>query len=151
MPLLVAVVLIVLAAAAVTTWALTRSSATPPAAATAPRSASPECVAITRAYQAWDTLTLPRSVDGFQLESTEVSLSILTEVGKTLLDNVGGYDDQASKVLASAVAMYNAEVSMAKVQFTLIGEIERDQAVAVMEALERVRMDYLAWRTATCL
>lgn len=106
---------------------------------------------MTRAYQAWDSLTLPQSIDGLQLDSTELSLKMAMDDGKAFLGDVTGYDDHASKVLANSVATFNADLGMANVMFTLSGEIERDQAVTVMTSLEQVRMDYLAWRKATCL
>jgi hypothetical protein len=152
LPALAGAALILVAGTAATTWMLTRDKAVAaaPVAATPARSASPECVAIDRAYHAWDNLSLPQSVDGFQLDTTEVSIRRVMEDGDLLYNSVDGYTDQAAKDLTLSVAEYNVEVSTANLMFTVKGEIERDQAVKVMTALEKVRSDYVAWRKVTC-
>lgn len=151
MPLVVVLVVLVLAAAGIAVWALTRSAPTPVAAAIAPpRSASPECVAIDRAYNAWDSpLFLPPNRAGVQ-ELTDRQLEMLADQGTDLVKAVSGYPDQPAKELAVAAATLPVELGFARIQ--LIGDgVDDDQAGKVIDAIDDIRTAYREWRTATCL
>lgn len=153
MPLLVVMAVALSAAGGVTAWALTRKASPPTTAAppaTAPRSASPECVAIDRAYASWDaSIVMPRNIAAV-LRMGDAEFEMAADDATDFADAVSGYPDQAAKKLAVAAATVPVELGFARIQ-AMGGGVEDDQAGKVVDALGDVRSAYLAWRSATCL
>lgn len=108
-----------------------------------------ECVNLDRAYNAWEGPNAPRAaadVAGWNLGAVEYAM----EDGKTFLNAVTGYNDQPSKVLASAVAEYNFELSLANFQVTTGDAVDADQTEKVATAAGKVRDAYKAIGSSTC-
>lgn len=108
-----------------------------------------ECVNIERAYNAWNTLRRPHTAADVAALN-KFTVKRVMEDGKSFLDAVTGYPDQASKVLASAIAEYNVELAMVNVQATMNGEIGDEQARKTGTAASEVEGAYQAWKSSTC-
>lgn len=150
-PLLVAVALALVTAAGVTTWALTRSStSSTPAAAAPPRSASIECVTISRAYEAWDSsILVPRDIDEV-VTMDAVQLDMATEKSSTFAAATAGWPDQPAKQLAVAAATVPVELGFGRLM--AIGDgMDEEQAGKIADAINDARVAYQAWRIATCI
>jgi hypothetical protein len=154
-PVIVGLACLVVATATVAVYAFTRpTSSSPVSDASATHSSSNtnqvECVNVERAYNAWNgALSLPGDAAGVKA-LRKVEIEVLMDDGKSFLENVQGYSDQRSKELASAVANYNVEISMANVAITLVGKIDNDIASSVVAAIAGVRDSYAAFKSSTC-
>jgi hypothetical protein len=124
----------------------------PSAPSLLPTSAAPrnevECVNVDRAYSAWASFRPSSAGEVAALNLGGVQRE--ADKGKTFLDDVTGYSDQPSKVLASAVAAYNFEVSLGNLQTSLDGQMKAEQAAKIAAAGQKIDLAYQAWRTGTC-
>src|SRR5690606_28335701 len=100
-------------------------------------------------YSAWDTHDRPRTAADFSALD-DVRLEWLMEDGDELADAVTGYDSQASRTLALAVAEYNYQLSAANVAVVLGGGMDSEQAQALASAAAALEREYQAWESATC-
>lgn len=114
----------------------------------APDPAAIECANIERAYNAWAAGRL-RDMYEYNL-ATAPDLLAEVEDQRELLEAVSGYDSQASRDLATAVARFGAELAVLRAQMTISGGTDLDQAAAVADAQTGLRQQYAAWRAATC-
>lgn len=123
------------------------SSAAPATSAATPRN-EVECVNIDRAYNAWSAF---RPVTADQVAAMNLGdVQREMEKGKAFLGDVTGYPNQAAKVLATTIAEYNFEVSLANMQVTMGGEMKPEQAKKVADAGLAVYASYQQWRAGTC-
>lgn len=127
------------------------ATSTPAAPATTgqPAATQVECANIDRAHNAWAGFSLPSTAaDVAALNEGTVKMAM--DDGRDYLNAVEGYQDQASKSLASAIAAYDFELSLVNVQVTMGSPVDKDQAMKVERAVATVTDKYQTWRAATC-
>jgi hypothetical protein len=153
-PVIASLAVLVVAAASLAALAFTRAATPAPVSATTtsavPNSNQVECVNVERAYNAWKgALALPPDRAGVQA-LRKLDIEMLTDDGGAFLGDVEGYQDQTSKILAFAVADYEAKLALANVAFSLGGKIDSDSADGVVAAITRLHDAYRAFKASTC-
>lgn len=110
-----------------------------------------ECANIKHAYTVWhgrsmDIATLellPSDMAGFKLES-------LGNEGKDFLDAVTGHKDQPSKRLATAIADYNYQVSLVRLENQLGGSFKAETYQTAIKSSDAVDVAYRSFAAETC-
>jgi len=108
-----------------------------------------ECANIERAYNAWNSSLRLRTAYQFTY-ANEVELATEMDDQKALYQAVSGYDDQPSKVLATAIATFGADLAVLNAQLVIADDIDPGQADRVAKSRAKVIQDYQAWKAATC-
>lgn len=120
-----------------------------PAATTGPPAATQvECVNVERAYTAWSRGAIGAGTNAANLNDLTVKMAM--DDGKSFLDDVTGYPDQASKALAAAVADYNYQLSIVNVGVTISGEADQDAVHDAIASTAKIQSAYDTFKSGTC-
>lgn len=109
-----------------------------------------ECTTIKREYDAWRKADGLGELDRLRKISASFATKEALDDGGAFAKAVTGYPDEASKILAVAVATYNFEVSMLNLQATATHDYEDASYQKAMAAQGEVNTAFNNFWAKTC-